>query len=310
MNLFDLHCDTATRLLAENQGLYKNTFHISLEKAEKFKSYAQVMAIWTHRKLTDAQGYERFFEVIKNLENEVKINHMYAGLAKNSKDINSLLSQDKRALIVSVEDARILENDISRLDVLYSCGVRMMTLNWAGETCIGGAHDTNTGLTDFGIRVVEKCFEKGIIPDISHSSFKGAKMALELAVEHQKPIVASHSNSYFVNHHTRNLQDDDFVTIQKLGGLVGINLCPEHLSPRTDTNLSDVIKHIEHYISLGGENTVAFGCDLDGTNLPKGFESISDIEKIIEELGRLNYTNELIEKISFSNALDFFNKTL
>lgn len=310
MNLFDLHCDTATRLLAENQGLDDNTFHISLKKAEKYNSFAQVMAIWTHKKFTDAQGYARFFEVLQNLENEVKINSARAELAKNSQDINSLLSQGKRALIVSVEDARILENDITRLDSLHSSGVRMMTLNWSGETCIGGAHNTNTGLSDFGIQVVEKCFEKGIIPDISHSSFKGAKMALELAVEHQKPIVASHSDSYFVNPHTRNLQDDDFITIQKLGGLVGINLCPEHLAHNGDATLSDVIKHIEHYLSLGGENAVALGCDLDGTDLPQGFDSVSDIEKIAEELSRLNYTNELIEKITFSNALDFFNKTL
>ena len=310
MNLFDLHCDTATRLLAENQGIYNNDFHVSLKKAKRFDSYAQVMAVWTHHKLSDAQGYTRFFEVVKNLEKEIKINCDTVGLARDSAMLNSLLSQNKCAFILSIEDARILENDLSRLDTLYSHGVRMMTLNWYGETCIGGAHDTHVGLTDFGVEAVKKCFDLGIIPDISHSSFEGAEMVLELAQSCSTPIVASHSDSYSVNPHTRNLRDKDFTTIKNLGGLVGINLCPEHLSLNHEASSCDVIKHIEHYLSLGGENTLAFGCDLDGTNLPNGFSSISDLEMIAEELQKLNYSNELIEKITFKNALEFFNKNL
>ena len=294
MNLFDLHCDTATRLLSEKQGLSDNNLHVSLKKAERFNSYAQVMAVWTHYKLSDAQGYERFFEAINNLENEIKINQTSVELARDSATLNSLLSQNKRAFILSVEDARILQSDLSRLDALYAHGVRMITLNWYGETCIGGAHDTHIGLSDFGVEVVKKCFDLGIIPDISHSSFEGAEMTLEIAQSYCKPIVASHSDSYSVNPHTRNLRDKDFTAIKDLGGLVGINLCPEHLSLTHEADLCDIIKHIEHYLSLGGENTLAFGCDLDGTNLPKGFSGISDIRSIVEKLQKLNYSNELI----------------
>ena len=75
MRLFDLHCDTATRLLDESKGLYENNFHISLKRAEYLEKYAQVMAIWTNHKLSEEQGYQRFFEVLENLENEVEINN-------------------------------------------------------------------------------------------------------------------------------------------------------------------------------------------------------------------------------------------
>ena len=310
MKLFDLHCDTATRLLAENQGLNDNGFHVSLKKSAYLSRYAQVMAIWTDKRLTDSEGYERFFEVIKNLENEAIINKNSVKIVRNSKDLKDCITLGITPLIVSVEDARILENDIKRLTVLYQSGVRALTLNWYGTTCIGGAHDTDIGLTDFGKQVVEECFRLGIVPDVSHCSFKGTSDALEIAQAHSKPLIASHSDSYSVNPHTRNLQDNDFITISKLGGLVGINLCPSHLCSDKDAGVTDIIRHIEHYMSLGGEDSVAMGCDLDGTDLPNEFSDISDLYKIANELQRLNYSNELTDKLFYQNAFNFFTNNI
>ena len=231
-------------------------------------------------------------------------------LVTSPSELSMCIQNGRIPLILAVEDARILAGDISRLDVLYSSGVKLLTLNWYGETCIGGAHNTNIGLSDFGASVVTRCFELGIVPDISHCSFEGARMTLELAKQYCKPIVASHSDSHFVNPHTRNLRNEDFIDIIGLGGLVGINLCPSHLSSNDNPNITDVIMHIEHYLSLGGENTLAMGCDLDGTDLPGGFSGIEDIYKIAEEMARINYSNELINKIMYKNAFKFFKINL
>ena len=310
MKLFDLHCDTATRLLSEKQGLYDNSLHISLKKAEYLDKYAQVMAIWTNHKLSDEQGYERFFEVLENLKNEVSINDDTVALVSSPQEFSSCIENQKTPLILAVEDARILANDISRLEILRAQGVRLLTLNWYGETCIGGGHDTKIGLSQFGVSVVKKCFDLGIIPDISHCSFDGAEMTLEIAKEYSKPIVASHSDAYSINNHSRNLKDEHFIDITKLGGLVGINLCPSHLSSTNNADVYDILKHIEHYMSLAGENTISMGCDLDGTDLPNGFDGVQDIYKIANELQRINYSNELIEKIMYKNAFEFFKRNL
>jgi membrane dipeptidase len=61
---------------------------------------------------------------------------------------------------------------------------------------------------------------------------------------------------------------------------------------------------------LGGENTLAMGCDLDGTDLPQGFSGIEDIHKIYDELLRLNYSDELINKIMYKNAFEFFKRNI
>ena len=172
MKLFDLHCDTSIRLLEKNQSLCDNDFHISLKKAEYLESYAQVMAVFTQNHLTDSQGYERFFEVVKNLRREAEINNDHVKMIENAKDVLPLWQENKIPMILAVEDARILQKDLSKLDILYENGVRILTLNWSGQTCIGGAHNTHSPLTEFGREVVKKCFSLGIIPDVSHASFE------------------------------------------------------------------------------------------------------------------------------------------
>ncbi len=308
MRLFDLHCDTATRLLAEKQRLSDNSLHISLKRAEYLTSYAQVMAVWTDSRLSDGEGYTRFFEVLENLKREINTNKGKICLADTFDDIKSGVDNELFPIILAVEDARILENDIKRLDTLKACGVKILTLNWYGDTCIGGAHNTHHGLTDFGAQVVERCFNTGIIPDISHCSFEGADEVLDMAVLRSMPVIASHSDSFSVNPHSRNLTDEHFICINRLGGLVGLNLCPDHLSSGKGADISSIMKHTEHYLSLGGENVLAVGGDFDGTNLPRGFGGIEDMYKLANEMQRLNYSTELTDKILFGNAFDFFGR--
>lgn len=310
MKLFDLHCDTSIRLLERNQSLYDNNCHISLKKAEGFENYAQVMAVFSQKHFSDSEAYSRFFEVVENLRKEVEKYKDSVKIIDRADEVLPLWQENKIPFILAVEDARILEGDISRLDRLWENGVKILTLNWSGETCIGGAHDTHSPLTDFGKEVVKKCFSLGIIPDVSHASFEGTKECIALAEEYKKPIIASHSDSYSVCQHSRNLTDEDFKKISSLGGIVGISLCPKHLANDGEASVSDIIKHIEHYLSLGGEDTVCLGCDLDGTYLPHGFEDLSDIDKIEKELIRLGYSDELIEKICYKNALDFIKNNI
>ena len=108
-----------------------------------------------------------------------------------------------------------------------------MTLLWGGETCIGGSHDTSTGLTEFGKQVVKRCFELGIVPDISHASINTAKSVADIADELGKPFIATHSNSRVVYDHERNLTPELFSRLVLSGGVVGISFCPKHICDET-----------------------------------------------------------------------------
>jgi membrane dipeptidase len=178
---------------------------------------------------------------------------------KSASEFLSAWKRGKAAAFLAVEDARLLDGDLSRLDILHSRGIRYLTLTWGGKSCIGGAHDTDLGLTEFGRTVVEKCFELSIFADISHGSEALADEVISLAYQCNKPIIASHSNSFSAYPHTRNLRDRHFEDIKALGGIVGISLCRSHLGDNVNESITPlhVIRHIDRYMELGGEDVAA-----------------------------------------------------
>lgn len=311
-SLFDMHCDTALDLYTMGKDLATNDRHIALDRASQYAPYTQVTAIWSEKSKSDEECYTQFLGAASNLKKEVDKNESRVALCRSYGEVQLARDAGKASFILAVEDARLLSGDISRLDVLRDLGVRFLTLTWGGPTCIGGSFDTDLPLTEFGKKVLERCFDIGIIPDISHASEYVADEVAEKAKERTLPFVATHSNSFSVYPHRRNLRDRHIDALNEVGGLIGISLCPDHL---TDTDkkvcdISDILKHIDYYMSRGCENSLALGCDLDGTDLPHGFRGIEDIYKIADALASQNYTNLLIDKIFYENANNFIKNNL
>ncbi len=311
LRLFDLHCDTPSALYGNASSLEDNKHHVSLVNASGFSQYVQIMAVWSNCATPDSITHAAFHKIVDYMNDEFERLEDKIAHVRTYAKMNEALKEGKRAAFLSVEDARILESVPERLPVLYARGVRFLTPVWGGESCIGGAHDTTLGLTDFGKQTIRECLKLGITPDLSHASKQTAQDIFAIASEYGKPVIATHSDSASVCPHSRNLTDGEFETIKKMGGIVGICLCPPHLSRDPENaSMTDILMHIEHYLSLGGENTVAMGADLDGTNLPQGFSHVGDLAKIAEALARLNYTDTLIDKIFFANAENFIKGIL
>lgn len=311
MNLFDLHCDTAYELYKKKTSLGHGDCHISLDRAARYPHYGQVMAIWSDKRLDDDTAYHQFHHIADNLLRSVDEERSRAMLCRTADDLHTAWEADKSALFVAVEDARLLGGEMDRLPVLYARGVRFLTLTWGGSTCIGGSHDTDAGLTEFGRNVVEQCFALGIVPDLSHASDATMTEVLHMAKAAGKPVIATHSNARAVRDHRRNLTDEEFCAIRDLGGVVGISLCPAHLASADEPrDVNAIVRHIEHYLSLGGEKTVCMGGDLDGTNLPDGFSGIEDLGKIAEALAVRGHSDALINAIFCGNAVRFIEKNL
>ena len=326
LSLIDKHCDTAFELYNKSQGILSGNCHVSLEKASGFENYAQFFAVWANSKKSDDECYEDFIKISDNLFSEIEANTDRIALVRTYGELIDAWKSGKRAAFLAVEDARILGGRIERIYELKSRGVKYLTLLWGGETCIGASHDAMGGLTPFGIEVVKKCFELGIIPDISHANEKVTDQVLELAQEYKKPIIASHSDLYEVFPHTRNLRKRHLDTIIELGGSVGLNLCPWHIkrmlisgTPKPDFSnmdelvfdrctLDDVMRHLEGYLELGACDILGMGCDLDGTDLPEGFSGVDSLYIIADEMARRSYSDELINKIFWKNDLEFIKR--
>lgn len=312
--LFDLHCDTLTELYNSKEGLFSNSMGVSLERYEKYSKKAQVFAIWSDKSLTDDEAYLKFMRVSCEFKSQIEENSERIALCTNGEELKKEAGENKLCAILAVEDARLLSGDVSRLERLYETGVRVLTLGWKGKTCIGGSYDTSEGLSPFGYEVLKECENLGITVDVSHLS---EKSFWDVAGKATKPYIASHSNSYLLCDHRRNLTDVQIRTVVSSGGIYGINLVGKHLSKTlegekmhdTASAIELVCSHIEHFYDIAPKNT-CLGLDLDGTCAPEGLDKVDKIATLHEALTNRGMDDEGANDVFYNNAYNFFLKNL
>ncbi len=305
LSLFDLHCDTACEMFAKKQGLERNHLAISLESTANFGQYIQVMAFWTDFRLNDESGWTRMKQLRENLLSDPAVRSGKVDCVTACPPRNG-----KPALLFGIEDARIFANDLGRVDEAYRLGIRILTPLWAGETCIGGSHDTSAGLTDFGRSAIDRAVFLGMIPDLSHASEPSANEIIEIAAKHGRPVIASHSNAKAVCPVSRNLSDGQIRKILASGGVVGLNLYTKFLCGSGSARISDLLPHVEHFLELGAERALCFGGDWDGAALPSEVRTAADVAQVAELLLRRNYSESLIRNLFFENAYSFASRYL
>ena len=302
--VFDLHCDTALALLGnslrECGNLRENNYHIDLNRAGKLGGYAQCFACFTttlESRLSPVQLFEREMDSVMR---EITRNSDRIHLAYGAKDIIENQRQGIMSGVLTIEGPAGFGFDPALLQDLYHAGFRMTTLSWNERNPLTGSHATGGGLTDLGREYVKEAQRVGMIIDVSHIS---QEAFWDIAKITQAPIVASHSDSMAVCHHSRNLTDDMFRAICELGGAVGINLYSDFLGdhPTIDT----VCDHIFHFLEMDSQGKhIALGGDLDGCEkLPEGFTGVQDYEKLANRLLERGLNENSVMDIFWNNAL-------
>lgn len=308
MKLCDMHCDTAMALFHGGKELGQNDLHISLERAAVFEKYLQLNAFFTSPRFSDEEGWDNFLRAREYFLAQCE---KYGVSVLSSGDEIAAWDRDggQFASVLTVEDARILAGRPERVEELYRLGIRVVTPLWGGDTCIGGSHDTDHGLTDFGREAVREMLRVGIVPDLSHASFRSADEILDLCEAAGKSPVATHMNAYALHAHSRNLTDDRYLRLTKLGGVAGISLYVRHLSGREDVTAQDAAEHLAHYEKLAPGHA-GFGCDYDGSDVPADLAEISRLPAVAGRLAAMGMSEEQIGDIYYGNVLRFLESVL
>ena len=310
LSLFDTHADTPYEAYKRATSLRENGLHVSLDMTDRLASYCQCMAIWSDKTLSDDAAFAAFKNIYAYFTKLTEAEEN-AVLVKSYAEIAEAKTKHKAAFILTVEDARLLSDDIGRLEHLSSCGVKLLTLQWQRETLTGGGFDTDAPLTDYGKMVVKRCAELGIIPDISHANESTARDIIETALEVSCPVIATHSNSYSVCRHKRNMSDTLYSELVNAGGIVGISLAPQHLNIKGVADSEDVFAHIDHYAEREGIEHICLGCDFDGIETtPRDINNLSEIENIAEVMLRHNYNESYVRAVFSDNAHKYMARYL
>ena len=295
---FDAHCDT----VVANKSIEENGGHLDLRRLGEFSPCAQIFAVCCPEDMPG--GYERYLpELRRQIESSPR-----ALLCLNVQDIKKSADQGKIGAIMAVEGAEHFGCSIKGLEAAYEMGVRSVNITWNFDNALSGAAmASGAGLTGPGRRFVAAAQDMGVIIDVSHLSEKGFWDVLEIA---KRPVYASHSDSLAqCGDYPRNLTDSQFSALVKCGGGTGINLCPDFLGHGRD--MDAVIRHLEHFLALGGERSVFLGTDFDGIDeTPAGISSVADMPKLYEALLRRNYKEELVKDIFWNNLLGILESAL
>ncbi|MDE0949412.1 MAG: dipeptidase, partial [Candidatus Thioglobus sp.] len=233
----------------------------------------------------------------------------------NAKEILQTVKEKKIAAMFGVEGGHMIEDDLNKLEALYKRGAIYLSLthnvapSWATSAAdeTTNPNSTTKGLTDFGIQVVKKMNELGMMIDISHS---GDQTFWDVIKITNKPIIASHSSVYTLVENRRNLKDEQIKAIAKNGGVIMVNFHPGFIDDSFDGKesafiekynieadslmksgmdqwnmmdylykkyateteimrppLSKLIDHIDYIVKLVGVDYVGLGSDFDGINL-------------------------------------------
>ena len=148
-----------------------------------------------------------------------------------------------------------------------------------------------------------------IVVDVSHLNDEGLADLLEVA---RRPFAASHSNARSVCNVPRNLTDDEFRAIRDRGGVAGLNYYRGFIVEREcpaggEATFDELCAHVEHFLDLGGEDTLALGSDYDGSDVPTWLDRCEKVEDFHTRMVA-RFGQAVVDKLFFENAQAFFER--
>ena len=174
-------------------------------------------------------------------------------LARSASELVQAHADGKGALILGLQNARILGTEVSALDDFYAAGVRVFALTHMGHNDFAdssrpiynsavGAHEVEAehgGLSELGRLAIQRINALGGIVDISQLSKAAALQVLALSTT---PVIASHSNVWHLSNVSRNLTDEEIDLIGKNGGVIHIAPFRGYLFDSSNKELDGLIR--------------------------------------------------------------------
>jgi microsomal dipeptidase-like Zn-dependent dipeptidase len=250
-------------------------------------------------------------------------------VAYRAEDIRAAKKEGKIAFMAASE-ANPFANVLDRVTMLYGLGLRQagMTFEQGNYSGSGNSDQRNTGLSNWGIQIVGKMNELGMIIDLSHS---GRNTTMDTIQRSRDPVTLSHNGAKGVYSKGKRCRDDEVLkAMAEKGGIIGITAVPNALSEGKRQGIKDWFDHADYCAKLIGIDHVCVGLDntwedhvgfhkmyfrTSDTELPayymEGIESPTEaFHNIIRIFVSEGYSDQEIEKIVGANALRFIEKVV
>jgi membrane dipeptidase len=240
-------------------------------------------------------------------------------------------------VLLGFQNATIVESDIRNLEPLYQAGTRCIQLTYNSRNLLGDGctERTNAGLSDFGVAVVERMNELGIVVDLSHCGEATSRDGIAFS---KRPAAFTHTMCKAVYDHVRAKSDDLLKAIAEKGGMVGIATLGYFIGPTAETSLDDYLRHVDHAVKVAGIDHVGLASDYSIRGIEKthtreswyvprlsSFKPVYRVRwppwikeldpperfrNIADGLGKRGYASAQIEKILGGNWVRYFGDVI
>jgi membrane dipeptidase len=207
--------------------------------------------------------------------------------ATSVKDLDTAAQRNVIGLIYYLQNSTLIGDDLDKLKDLKAKGIRVIQLtynmrNLVGDGCL---ERQNSGLSTFGLELVARMNEMGLLVDLSHCGDATTNEGISAS---KKPVAITHSACKAVFSHPRNKTDETLRLLAQRGGVIGIFQINPYLGAKERNTLDDFLAHIDHAVKVAGIDHVGIGSDREHRRIP---DTPEEKQKLIDELSRLRPVN-------------------
>jgi membrane dipeptidase len=268
----------------------------------------------------------RFFEMNNDLIMQVR----------TGEDILTARAIGKVGVILGTQNASPIDDDISLVEVFNNLGLKIMQLTYNNQNLIGSScyEQNDSGLSRFGVNVIEEMNRVGMLIDLSHC---GDRTTLDAIDASRRPVAITHANPDWIYPSKRNKSREVLKALRDNKGILGLCAYP-FLINGANTTLSEFSELVARTVDFMGVEQVALGTDLvlnqDNEFLrwmrmgrwtfnsdygagskdnslwpewPSWFQGPADFPNIVEGLLAYGFSRRDVEAIMGQNWFNFFS---
>ncbi len=249
--------------------------------SEVLDSGTNVVRISLGSPLPPDTAYQIVLDTYAEYERHIKVHGNYLVKASCVADIDQAKKEGRLALMYYFQNATPIGFDLDNIDFFYNLGISSIQLTYNTRNLVGdGCMDrTHSGLSEFGLNVIDRMNSLNMLVDLSHASM--ATMAD--GIKHSKQtVIVGHSGCRAVYDHPRNTTDKNIRALADKGGVIGMYQINPFLGPKQRNSLEDYLNHIDHAVNVGGIDHVGISSDREHMRIPDTEEERRRLEKEME----------------------------
>ena len=231
--------------------------------------------------VTVSSDFEGSLRNIALWQGETDLYPTLLSIVRRHSDIEKAKRDKTLGLILGFQNTDMIDRDISRVDMFYRLGIRIIQLTYNDRNLVGDGclEPGNAGLSAFGRQVVERMNTLGIAVDLSHC---GTQTTADGIAASTKPPLITHSGCREVYRHPRSKEDRELTAMAAKGGVVGIYFMP-FIGPGPGAPTTEMLmRQIDHAIKVCGVDHVGIGSDLSTTPIDETEEYLREHKSFVD----------------------------